>query len=377
MGSNLSTRGKGYEATWQYSNSNAQDNKPIFHKYTPGHSSPAQDAVPPDYPAFAPTLYFVDLTASDLNFSNKSLKIQEHRVEKSMLYLNTAKDGLLMLNFRTANPVFDFLKTQERPAMNFRNTKAAQVYARQYFKQAIIPGIGIPMRIRKWYIAGPGPMPLSYDPEKLEKGRDTSLDGEIYIEKDDLTFILPILGPLDVAFQFKQASTGGEEQKRNTNRASILTNLGEDICRISFDITEAKFAAVKMKQSRACQSVDRVAFFKNMSVLNTEVYVPIPMSTYSYDDPIVHLRRENRKRRDAGLEPIWMEEARLKRVQMFDGLDEVKSYGVSNSSLFEIERQGYVLKMRTGVMRGYLVEGEDLYEEFVQAHIYSDEESSD
>ncbi|BHF73116.1 hypothetical protein SprV_0401619200 [Sparganum proliferum] len=376
MGSTLSTRGKGYEATWQYCASNAQENKPIMHKYSPNNSSAGQDSVPPDYPSFAPTLYFVDLTASDLNFSNKSLTISENQVDKSTLYLTTPKDGLLMLTFRTANPVFTFLKTQERPAMNYRNTKAAQVNGRPYFKQALIPGIGLPMRIRKWYIAGSGPMPLSYDPEKLEKGRDTSLDGEIYIDKDDLTFILPILGALEVAFQFKQASTAGEEQKRIVNRASVLTNLGEDICRISFDITEAKFAAVKMKLSRGCQSVDRVAFFKNISVINTEVYVPIPMSTYSYYDPTIELRRRNRKRREAGLQPTWMEAVRLKRIQMFEGTDEIKSYGTSNSSLFEIERQGYILKMRTGVLRGYLVEGEDLYEEFVQAHILSDEESS-
>ncbi|VDN10464.1 unnamed protein product, partial [Dibothriocephalus latus] len=366
-----------YEAAWQYSSSNAQDNKPIFHKYTPSSSSPAQNPVPPDYPAFAPTLYFVDLTASDINFSNKSLTITENKVEKSMMYISTAKDGLIMLSFRTANPVFNFLKTQERPALNYRNNKFSQVCGKEYLKQALIPGTGIPMRIRKWYITEPPPMPLIYDPAKLAKGRDTSLDGEIIIDKDDVSFILPVLGPLEVAFAFKQAANTSEEQKAFSNRASILTHLGKDICRINFDITEARFANVKMKLSRATQCHDSMAFFKNKSVFNNEVYVPIPMSTYDYEDPMIELRKENRKRRDAGLEPTWMEETRNKRKEMFESSDELKTYGATNSSLLEIERSGVMLKMRTGVMHGYILEGEDLYDEFVEYQIHGEEENAD
>lgn len=290
---------------------------------------------------------------------------------KSRLFIFGPNNARYLMQFRASNPDFTFLNVSDRITFEPQETRSTQAYAVEKFVATDNSRLSCKF-FNKEFVA------TSREPKKRPKKPTLTYDehseSQIYISKDGVEFILSFKGDLTVTSQFMYDAPFN---RFGWCRASLLMKIMPegDVCRVSFDIKDLDFANVTLRRSRGCQTTDPFTYYKTRGATNSPMYVPVPLSTYFYRDPMVSIRLRNHQQWLKGIEPDWMAEVRRERICRQRKLKSDSSYPGSLVSNFIIERGGYIFKACTGILRAKLLRGFSQYDEFVRKH-FSEKETS-
>ncbi|KAL5108447.1 hypothetical protein TcWFU_001134 [Taenia crassiceps] len=372
MGNDWSTRAK--PAKKQVSSSH---NYSGWHtdKATTGMTSllapkPFPDFIPkPTFPEFDPTLFLVDIGAKDVNFSNSVKKKKQSSITTSQVFVYGPDKMRYFLKFRAANPEFTFFYAKERPAVEAQKTRSSQAHAIEKFVK-LKDGVLNRNFYRKAFVITPNqPMQSSQEPNNQ---CDENLESQIFIEKDDMEFLISIRGDLTATSQLKYKAPFNY---LGLCRASLLIKIDPegDVCRVCFNLVDVVCANVLPKTSRGCQTTDPYVYYKTRGILSSFMYVPVPLSTYLYKDPLPDIRLQSHRQLMRGVEPEWMTEVRRKRLCQPKKVKIDPRYPGSLVSSITVEYGGYTYKACTGLLRAKLIRGFPLYDEFVRTHLSEEE----
>lgn len=334
------------------------------------------NVLPIDYPKFTPTLYFVDLTREDLNFSH-SLANSNTAISKSYIYLKSQNNEYFHLTFSVKNPEFTFVRTRERPSLDVRNSKASQACTESInHRKKKKCNLNLNFHENELKASCSDVIRHFTTPISSTKSRNR-FDGKIFIAQDEIQFVLPISGGLSVSEQFQKFQDTEEAEVRasnsdclSENRASLLFNFGKnDLCRVNFEMETLKCTTVRLKTSRGIQADDPYTYIKTKTHSQKLVYIPIPITNYMYEDPRKKLRRISDYQMRSGIKPHWVEEVRKARVRQYrEEACKLKKGFRQLPSAFFVQKGGHIIKMQTGVLRAHIFRGEHLYEEFVRSN---------
>lgn len=382
MGSNWSThtRAEGLPRRRETKNKNNCAGRPSFAGDVPSFPTVSVGSafpkfIHPEYPKFNPTLFFVDITTKDVACSRKMERRRRVAPPRSKIYLYSPNDGHFMMTFTATNPEFVFVHVKDRPATEEQNTRSTQARSNTKIVKSKHPSYVFPLHAKTYAsddtCSGDTAVSNNTNNNTTKPTVSTSgserFDGKITITKDDMKFILPIKGEIGIGKQFRHSNSNNEI---GNCCASLLVKVDSDgdICRINFDIDDIEFATVLLKTSRGCQASDQRMYYKTKGTIKPVIYVALPISTYVYQDPMVQIKSKNRRQHLNGFEPAWMAETRRERVQHLHRVEEKPEYQGVMPSSFVVERGGYVLRAKTGILRAKVADGIALYDEFVRAH---------
>ncbi|VDM22010.1 unnamed protein product [Hydatigera taeniaeformis] len=318
----------------------------------------------PTFPEFDPTLFLVDIGAKDVNLNNLMKKKKQTNIATSRLFIYGPNKIRYLLQFRAANAEFSFVYAKDRPAAECQKTRSSQTHGIEKFVK-INEGILNRNFYRKEFI------PTSNQPKKFTREHihqcDENLESQIFVEKDGMEFLISIRGDLTAASQFKYEAPSNY---LGSCRASLLIRIDSegDVCRVCFDLVDVNYGNILSKTSRGCQTTDPYIYYKTRGITNSFIYVPVPLSTYLYRDPMPGIRLHSHKQLMRGVEPEWMTEVRRKRLCHPKKVKADPRYPGSLVSSFIVEYGGYAYKACTGLLRARLIRGTQLYDEFVRTH---------
>ncbi|VDD75468.1 unnamed protein product [Mesocestoides corti] len=340
----------------------------------PGGDLPRQPSLPlpPDFPEFIPnikppasepTSFQVDFTEEDAKFS-KTLGKKPKPMTKSRLYLFVPGKGHYLMRFHAVNPRFSFVHAKSRPAVESQTTRASQVFATEKFVKTRHPECAFPFYIKNYTTPIHG---LKRRRQPPSQTWDSGFDGKIFLRKDNMEFVLPINGDLTVASRLKH---GVQPNESGCCRASLLMKVDSDgdICRVRFDLEDMEFVAVLLRTSRGCQTEDPYIYHKMRGSIKPVVYIPLPLSTYIYHDPMASIRQRNHQHAVNGIEPPWMAKVRRERLCRTRETKVGGNYSGVLLSTFTVERGGYVMQACTGLLKARITYGHSFYDDFVRTH---------
>ncbi|CDI98438.1 conserved hypothetical protein [Echinococcus multilocularis] len=335
---------------------------------------PFPDFVPNfTFPKFDPTLFLADIGAKDINLNNLVKKKRQNSVPKSRLFVYGPDKTRYLMQFRPANPEFTFVYAEDRPAVEAQKTRSTQSHAIEKFVRLKDGILNSNFYKRTFIIATNQPKTSSQVPSLHW---DENFESQIFIEKDGMEFLLSIKGDLTVATQFKYEAPFNY---LGLCRASLLMKIDSegDICRVCFDLVDLDCARIILKTSKSSQTTDPYIYYKMRGIIGSSVYVPVPLSTYFYKDPMTGIRLQSHRQLLRGVEPEWMTEVRRKRLCRPKKAKADPRYPGSLVSSFIVEQGGYVYKACTGLLRAKLIHGFPLYDEFVRTHLSEEEKFSE
>ncbi|VDK38063.1 unnamed protein product [Taenia asiatica] len=333
-------------------------------------SKPFPEFIPkPTFPEFDPTLFLVDIGANDVNLSNPIKKKKQNNITTSQIFVYGPNKIRYFLQFRAANPEFTFIYSKARPAAEAQKTRSSQTHAIEKFVKLKDGMLNRKFYRKAFIITANRPTKFSQEPSLQ---CDENFESQIFIEKDNMEFLISIKGDLTATSQFKYEAPSNY---LGLCRASLLMKIDSegDICRVSFDLVDVVYANVLSRISRSCQTTDPNVYYKTRGILSSFMYVPVPLSTYLYKDPMPDIRLQSHRQLMRGAEPEWMTEVRRKRLCQPKKVKIDPRYPGSLVSSFIVEHGGYAYKACTGLLRAKLIRGFSLYDEFVRTHLAEEE----
>lgn len=321
------------------------------------------------FPEFDPTLFLVDIATNDINLNNPVKKKKQNSMATSRIFIYGPDKIRYFLQFRAANPEFTFIYARDRPAAEAQKTRSSQAHAIEQFVKLKDGMLNRKFYKKAFVITANQPKNSS---QETSFQCDENFESQIFIEKDEMEFLISIKGDLTATSQFKYEAP---PNYLGLCRASLLMKIDpeSDICRVCFDLVDVVYANILPKMSRSCQTTDPYVYFKTRGILSSFVYVPVPLSTYLYKDPMPDIRLQSHRQLMRGVEPEWMTEVRRKRLCQPKKVKTDPRYPGSLVSSFIVEHGGYAYKSCTGLLRAKLIRGFPLYDEFVRTHLSEDE----
>ncbi|CAL8072028.1 unnamed protein product [Calicophoron daubneyi] len=343
----------------------------------------------PDAESFQPTLYVNDIKPEDA--PPEDGQKETLAVPVSTVHLESNRGKRYQMTFKAKDPEFYFLYVHRRKSPDGSTQKASQACSTDYFVEVRdLRCQKFVMRMKRYRIAS---CSQSIDgdnneedsvqaskPSKIGKHRnkDTETLSHIYVEKDGILFLLTAnFVQVEIAQTFQEEPLATEiqtstEYKKGTynsepNRASLVARVNKDLMRVRFVLDEMEIKPISVYVSRGAQCSERYAYVKFVPESGNKVaFCAVPLSTYMYRDPMMAVRRKNDARRRIGLDPKWLVEERKKRLQQTAAhMTQSQESPEATRSVIVFELNGHRVKLRCGHMTASLIDGGDVYDDFV------------